>query len=566
MRILITILFLFSAFTGNSQPILKENLTKKVSFYYDKNKIKLQSQGCYYKDELGETTEKHGKWKYYDELGVLEEERDYYRDLLNGKVVAYYPSKIIKQEGHFKNNRQDSVFTEWHENGNLKLKGTYNMEKPIGRWEYYYFDGRVKSIEEIVDGTVLVEEFYLPDSLHTQLIIDGTGELLVYYNTGSLKEYYQYKDGLKDGTFEEYSIYNYPLLTGSFKKGKKEGKWNYYFFTGDLHKTIDYSNEKMNGEYVVYYDNGVKKIEGAYQNDLKAGKWTWKTNKGTVDMEGFFSDDLQDGKWLYNYPTGELSYTAQYKKGKKDGNWNYFYKNGKLSKEGSFENDEKEGEWKTWYEDGVLLMKGSYSKGKENGEWVNFWENGKLKNRSTFKEGTLNGLWESYHQNGKLSLQGTYKDDHKAKQWITFYDNGLPAELATYKVFNVKSKINYSILKDFDRVESQLHGKFIRYSQKDFQKSEEGKYKHNQKTGEWIAYQTGGTRPAVISNYKKGELSGWMKQYDKSGVLVSEVEYKDGLKDGRFLVYDRNGKVVSEKLFKEGVQVVEGGKSFAPGR
>ena len=98
MRFLLILLISFLSVTTYGQKIPKENLTKKVSFYYDKNKTKLQSQGCYYQDELGVTTEKHGKWKYYDKYGVLEEERDYYRDMLNGKVTAYHPNKKLKQQ------------------------------------------------------------------------------------------------------------------------------------------------------------------------------------------------------------------------------------------------------------------------------------------------------------------------------------------------------------------------------------------------------------------------------------------------------------------------------------
>jgi uncharacterized protein len=569
MRKFILILSFFWILPLFAQEIKKENLTKKVSFYYDKNKVKLQSQGAYFKDELGETTEKHGRWKYYDQKGKLEEEREYYRDLLNGRVLAFHPNEKPRQEGYFVNNRQDSLFREWYENGKLKVEGWYKSDKPVGKWNYYYSDGRLKSVEEMDGGVLLVNEFYLPDSAHTQLIKDGNGELLIYYNTGSLKEFYQYKDGLKHGEFEEYSIYNYPLLTGSFSEGKKSGTWKYYYYTGDLEKEIDYENDLMNGPYRLLYDTGKTKVSGAHKENLKEGHWIWYTNKGTIDMEGDFKDDLQHGAWTYNYPTGELSYKAQYDLGKKTGFWKYYYKDGKDFKQGAYQNDQKQGVWKTWYESGQLLMEGSYENGKENGLWVNYWENGTIKNRSGFKNGVLNGIWESYHQDGKLSLKGEYENNFKSGEWITYFENGMPAELETYKVFEVESKINYSILKDFDRTESYLHGTFIRYSQKDFQISEKGSYSKNEKDGEWIAYHARGKMPAVITNYKKGVLNGWMKQYDKAGILVSEAEYKNGLRDGKFRMYDRDGKMVKEKIYDKGVEVIEGtrsGTGFSTGK
>ena len=61
-----------------------------------------------------------------------------------------------------------------------------------------------------------------------------------------------------------------------------------------------------------------------------------------------------------------------------------------------------------------------------------------------------------------------------------------------------------------------------------------------------------------------------MKQYDRRGNLMSEVDYKDRLKHGRFIVYDKRGKVVSEKKFSQGMQIIEGQNggqgSFSPGK
>ncbi|MFM7859232.1 MAG: toxin-antitoxin system YwqK family antitoxin, partial [Flammeovirgaceae bacterium] len=103
---------------------------------------------------------------------------------------------------------------------------------------------------------------------------------------------------------------------------------------------------------------------------------------------------------------------------------------------------------------------------------------------------------------------------------------------------------------------------------KDFGKTEEGDYKEGMKEGEWIAYHPGGKVPAVISNYKNGELNGVMKQFDRRGKLLQEMEYKDGLKHGKFLVYDKKGGVLVEKTFENGMEEIKGQEnkpgSFAP--
>ena len=93
-RIVLFLLVFQSAFSQIDEKqkykVLKENLTKKESLYWDYNKSKIQSVGAYYTDKLGATTMKHGKWLYYDRDGKIEEERDYYKDMLHGKVLLRY--------------------------------------------------------------------------------------------------------------------------------------------------------------------------------------------------------------------------------------------------------------------------------------------------------------------------------------------------------------------------------------------------------------------------------------------------------------------------------------------
>lgn len=557
-------------FSSLSQIILKENLTKQHTDYWDFNKVKPQATGKYYKDQMGETTEQHGKWIYYDREGEIEEERNYYRGLLYGLVVRYFPNGKKQQEGYFKWDVQDSIYSEWYETGELMVKGEYALGKPVGRWEYYYRDGRLKSVEEVIDSVDYVWEFYLPDPAHTQTIVNGNGELTSYYTTGSVKEWYNFKNGLRDGEFEEISVYGYTTLKGSFQDGKKHGEWQYYYYTGDLEKVSHYNLDVLEGDYKYYYDNGKVNVEGRYENGQKDGEWTWYTNKGTRDMQGTFKEDKQHGDWTYWYPTGELSYYAKYKEGKQSGIWTYFYKNGKKFKEGTFEDDLKNGNWKTWYEDETLLMEGDYVNGKEEGEWKNYWESGDLKNKADFKSGHLDGAWESYYPNGKLHLTGSYKEDMKVGEWIEYFDNGKPKDLMTYKLFKKKSLVDYGPTKDRVIMESKLHGHSISYSAKDFKITEEGDYKEGQKDGEWIAYHPGGRVPAVVSNYKDGQLNGTMKTYDRRGDLLQEADYQDGVKHGRFIVYDKRGNVLKEMKFEYGMQVIEGSNNghgtFTPGK
>ena len=570
MRIVLLLAFIFFGVGAFGQKIEKESLSKNNQTYWDFNHVQVQSSGKYFVDGMGETTNEHGKWKYFDRLGELQEVRNYYKGMLHGEVVRFYPNGKKEQIGFFKWGRQDSTYIEWYETGDVRVQGYYKEDVPINEWKYYYRDGRLKSVEEPKGEDNYLWEFYLPDSLYTQTVLKGEGEMTTFYTTGKVKEWYNYKNGLKNGLFEELSIYGYLTLKGEFKDGEKDGTWEYFYYTGQPEKVTNYSNGQLNGGYKYFYDNGQLNVDGNYTKGKKDGSWVWYTKTSTRDQSGTFKNDLQDGEWTYWFPTGELSYSAKYKEGLKSGMWSYLYKNGKKFKEGTFDKDLKNGAWKTWYEDGTLLMEGTYLNGKEEGKWNNHWESGDLKNSATFKLGKLEGEWLSFYPNGKQKLIGKYSDNMKVGEWAEYFDNGKVKNVNNYKLFKKKTKMDYGLMKDHVVMESQLHGLSTSYSSKDFRLTEEGNYKEGVKDGEWIAYHPGGKLAAVSSNYKSGKLDGTMKQFDRRGNLMSQVDYKDGLKHGSFIVYDKRGKVMSEKKFANGMQIIEGQAggqgSFKPGK
>ncbi len=564
-KIIYFLIFISLFFISNSvlaqtikQEVRKENLTKKVRTYYDAAKLKPLAVGSYYVDDLGETTELHGKWLYYDKFGEVEEERNYYRDKLQGRVVSYWANKKIKQDGYFKNNMQDSVFITNYESGLLETKGYFSEGNPTGVWTYFYLDGKEKLEENFVNGVSKVVSFWLPDSTHKKLIIDGTGELITFYTDGQVKEYYNYKDGFKNGKFQERSVYGHNLVEGEFLDNLKTGEWKYRYYTGALEKISHYKNDLLEGEYTYYFDNGVKNVTGYYTEGKKSGNWVWYTNKATKDMQGDFLNDLQQGKWTYWFPTGEISYYAEYDKGLRVGTWTYYYQNGQKYREGTYSADKKNGVWRTWYENGVLLMEGKYVDNLETGLWTNNWDNGKVKNQSTFKNGMLDGDWFSYYESGKPKLTGKYKENLKTAEWIDYYENGKPKDIFTYKVVKKTSDVDYGIMKDRTRMESVKDGTTMSFSSKDFRLTETGNFKNGEKDGEWIDYYPGGKTPAVIAHYKEGKLDGSWKQFDKKGNILTEMNYKNGLKDGKLYLYDKKGKVLKEKTFKDGVEQIEG--------
>ena len=187
------IIFLFIAvfsFSAFSQGVNADNQTEIERLYWDGGKKHLNCKGSYYIDDIiGSTNEKHGKWRFYDFNGELTEERNYFRDRVHGKQLTFHKDKALKTEAFFVYNVPDSSFKEWNEKGALIVSGHYQLGSPDADWLYYFEDGRLEKRQLISNDTVYLIELFDRDSLHTQIIQDGNGEIKKYYVSGGLKSF-----------------------------------------------------------------------------------------------------------------------------------------------------------------------------------------------------------------------------------------------------------------------------------------------------------------------------------------------------------------------------------------
>ncbi len=538
------------------QQVNEENLTEKVRIYWDSKNRHLSSTGAYYTDDiLGDTKEKHGKWKFYNYSGQIEEERHYFRDRIHGRQVKYYKDRSIQTESYFRFNVPDSTYKEWNESGTLILEGNYTLGSPDGEWKSYYEDGHVKKKKWLSNDTIYLLEMYADDSAHTQLIEDGNGRIEEYYISGGLKEFYTYMDGLITGLFEERLANGTITVQGEFYKGLKHKRWTYYSRTSELEEIINYQYDTLHGPYMSFFPGQRLKSKGSYLNGKKSGEWVWKMDTGKPEMEGGFQQGDQHGEWKYYFSSGELSYIAHFDRGKRSGSWHYYFIDGSTYKKGDYKNDLKSGRWFTNYENGQLLMSGQYINGLENGEWVNYWDNGTVKNRSYFKAGVLNGKWESRSPENKLLIEGEYKMGLKDGEWRTYGSTGKLLLWENFKIIPSTKKSSEIVVVGRKQLISVYHGKYEAYSEVDFKLKSVGVYKNGEKNGTFIDYYPGGVVPTVVAQYKKGRLNGLFQQFSRQGGIHHQIEYKNGEKNGSFLIFDSSGRVVVRKSFVNGVEI-----------
>jgi hypothetical protein len=107
---------------------------------------------------------------------------------------------------------------------------------------------------------------------------------------------------------------------GSFKNGKEEGAWIYYWSNGQLWHKGDYKNGKKEGSWIYYHNkDGTVWHKGDYKNGKKEGSWIYYHNSGQLSANVNYKNGKQEGATVvYNLDgTVNKEYTGTYKDGEK---------------------------------------------------------------------------------------------------------------------------------------------------------------------------------------------------------------------------------------------------------
>lgn len=150
---------------------------------------------------------------------------------------------------------------------------------------------------------------------------------------------------------------NQKIGAGTVLNGKRIGKWEFYYSTGELRSFGGYDNVgQREGLWRHYYKNGSLYSEGLYENGFKNGIWILYHSNGNIRTQGKFHDDKMIGEWKAHPNKDDPScfWVGDFEDGKRDGEWKWF--------EGTHL------KFNYVYKDGELISKTEYSK---TGEVVN---------------------------------------------------------------------------------------------------------------------------------------------------------------------------------------------------
>ena len=118
----------------------------------------------------------------------------------------------------------------------------------------------------------------------TESYPDGSKQIVLYYKKSEklpFKEIQYYQDGKKK-------------MEGTFKEGKRDGKWFYWYPDGKLWTEGNYEMEIEQGYKVVYHENGQKYYEGNFKDGSRVGVWKFYDTTGALIKQIEYGKDQEN--------------------------------------------------------------------------------------------------------------------------------------------------------------------------------------------------------------------------------------------------------------------------------
>lgn len=187
--------------------------------------------------------------------------------------IAKEPEYSNTDDDNSNNNSSDDNNSNDNDNSTDDNKENYN-----GEYKKYYKNGKVKTVENYIDG-----------SMH--------GEFIYYNKNGELDEIINYVYGSKDG---KYYKYNNGILEIECEYYRDEylgeglvGAYITYYSNGKIKDIHNYDHDRLDGEFCEYYYNGGKKTLGNYEGGYKHG-YEYKYDENGVVISKIFIDDTKE--------------------------------------------------------------------------------------------------------------------------------------------------------------------------------------------------------------------------------------------------------------------------------
>jgi len=195
-----------------------------------------------------------------------------------------------------KGQKQGAWEVKFEDSDIVRYRGQFKDNKPYGKFEYYYPNGKLSAVSKFDLGGIVVRT--------TMFDIEG-----------SPMGYGKYINQQKDSTWT-YFQNNQVISKEDYKNGERHGKKTVFYDDGQVYEEYHFANNLEEGQWKMYYPNGNIKITCNYVNGNRNGQITYYYNDGQQETVGFYKNAVKNGFWRYYDIRGRVSKEVFYKNDK----------------------------------------------------------------------------------------------------------------------------------------------------------------------------------------------------------------------------------------------------------
>lgn len=228
-----------------------------------------------------------------------------------------------------------------------------------------------------------------------------------------------YRDGLKDGQWEEWHENGIPKSSQLWEKGSPQGWLRTYHPSGNLKLKVEFENGKKKGFEESWYDNGDRKSYTSWLDGIKHGPHQQWFENGQEALRCMYERGDLNGPYKKWNEAGELILEEIYQLGvqRKILLASEKYNNGNMKVAFSYYLDDqrqevKHGKFNKWFPNGEIWIQCTYVHGTLDG----LWQYGKLDGlhcrQEQYVRGVKHGDFKFFHQ-GQLIKEERWREGEK---------------------------------------------------------------------------------------------------------------------------------------------------------
>ncbi|CAN5355833.1 hypothetical protein BH09BAC5_BH09BAC5_12750 [soil metagenome] len=220
-----------------------------------------------YPNKTDDQGKKQGNWKKLDAKGTCIYIGQFKDDVPYGTFTYFDDQGKKMTEMNFVKGETIAYCKMFSVTGKLQAQGKYINQKKDSVWTFFTEDGLFLSQEKYKNGK-------------------KEGKCETYFpGTKQLAEVKFYKNDLEDSTWIQYYADGKKKGEGAYKAGNYNGRAVWYFEDGQVNIIGNYVNGLKDGNWVYYYYD----LQGKY---TVKGKETWKAGKMTSEEQIIKKDDF----------------------------------------------------------------------------------------------------------------------------------------------------------------------------------------------------------------------------------------------------------------------------------